>query len=119
MLDRLVGAVEVVADRRADAGQLAGRDRRARAGAAHEDPALGLAALDLLADLARLVGVVDANVGAVGAEIDHVVARESLLDRVAEVDAAVVEGDGDLHAPSLSRGVSAAHSPVEYTAWRS
>src|SRR5262249_10459920 len=47
VLDRLVGAVEVVADRRADAGHLAGRDRRARSRPADEDPALRLAALDL------------------------------------------------------------------------
>src|SRR5688572_13148601 len=101
VLDRLVGAVEVVADRRADAGHLAGGDRGAGARAADEDAALGLAALDLLADLARLVRVVDTDVGAVGAEVDHLVALERLRDGVAQVDATVVEGDGDPHGPSL------------------
>src|SRR5439155_14134732 len=46
VLDALVGAVGVVADRRADAGHLAGRDRGADPGAADENCTLGLAALD-------------------------------------------------------------------------
>src|SRR4051812_31389580 len=107
VLDRLVGAVEVVADRRADAGHLAGRDRRARSRAADQDPALGLAALNLLAHLARLVRIVDANLGAVGAEVDDLVARERLADGVTEVHATVVECDCDLHAASLAGDVRA------------
>ena len=54
--------------------------------------------LDRLADLARLVRVVDPDLGGVGAEVDHLVARERLEDRLAQGDAAVVESDGDLHA---------------------
>src|SRR5437762_2278305 len=40
VLDRLVSAVEVMADRGANSGHLAGGDRSARAGAADEHPAL-------------------------------------------------------------------------------
>src|SRR3954454_15453012 len=54
VLDALVRAVGVVAHRRADAGHLARGDGRADAGAADEHGALGLPALDRLADLARL-----------------------------------------------------------------
>src|SRR4030095_7509984 len=39
VLDALVGRVRVVADRGADAGDLAGGNRRAHARAAHEEPA--------------------------------------------------------------------------------
>ena len=62
--------------------------------------ALGLAALDRLADLARLVRVVDRGRSAVSVprSID-LVALERLEDGLAEVDATMVEGDGDLHAP--------------------
>ena len=62
--------------------------------------ALGVAALDRLADLARLVGVVDPHRVGVGAEVDHVVPGERLEHRVAQVDAAVVERDRDLHRTS-------------------
>ena len=89
-----------MADRRADPGQLAGGDRRADAGAADEHGALGLAALDRLADLARLVGVVDPDRVGVGAEVDHLVPDKRLEHRVAQVHAAVVERDGDLHRTS-------------------
>ena len=95
MLDRLVGAVEVVADRGADPGDLAGGDRRPGAGAADDDPALGLAGLDRFADLPRLVGVVDRTARVVGAEVDDLVAGERLHHRLAERDAAMVERDGN------------------------
>src|SRR5579885_2403670 len=81
VLDALVRAVDVVADRRPDAGHLAGGD--------------GLAALDPLADLARLVRVVDAHRRVVRAEVDHVVVGERSEHRLAELDAAVVERDRD------------------------
>src|SRR5947209_6549900 len=48
VLDALVGGVRVVADRRADPGQLAGGDRSADARPAHEDAALRLASEDRL-----------------------------------------------------------------------
>ena len=63
MLDALVRGVGVVADGGADAGELAGGDRGADARAADEDPALGPATLERLAELARLVGVVDPRLG--------------------------------------------------------
>ncbi len=66
-------------------------------------PRSACAALDRLADLARLVRVVDADGVAVGAEVDHVVAGERLEDRLAEVDAAMVERDGDPHSVALFR----------------
>src|SRR3954470_10667873 len=71
VLDPLVCAVRVVADRRANALELASRDRRAYAGAADEDASLCPPALDRLAELACLVGVVDADGVGVGAEVDH------------------------------------------------
>ena len=61
---------DVVADRGPDAVKLAGGDRGADAGAADEHAALGVAGADRLADLARLVGVVDADGVGVGAEVD-------------------------------------------------
>ena len=89
-----------MADRRADAGELGRRDRRADARAADEDPALGPAALDRLAHLAGEVGVVDAYGVGVDAEVDDVVAGglDRRDDRVAKLDAPVVERDRDLHA---------------------
>ena len=75
VLDALVRGVDVVADRGADARELAGGDRGADARAADEDPALGVAALDRLAQLARLVRVVDPLGVRVGAEVDDPVAE--------------------------------------------
>src|SRR5262249_2060964 len=57
VLDRLVRAVEVVADSGTDAGHLAGGDRRPGTGSADQDAALGAAGKDLVADLSRLVRV--------------------------------------------------------------
>src|SRR5690242_446895 len=61
VLDALVGAVGVVADRRPDPCLLARGDGGADAGPADEHGPLGVAALNRLADLARLVRVVEAN----------------------------------------------------------
>ena len=69
MLDALVRGVRVVADRRADARELAGRDRGADARAADEHAALGVSGADRVADLLRLVGVVDPHAVVVGAEV--------------------------------------------------
>ena len=96
MLDALVRAVAVVADRRADPGHLAGGDRRADARAADEHAALGASLLNRLADLTRLVGVVDAHRVGVRAEVDHLVPVERLEHRFAQVHAAMVERDSDL-----------------------
>src|SRR4051794_31896780 len=100
VLHALVRGVDVVAYRRADPGDLAGGDARADTGAADEDAALGIAAQDRLADLPRLVRVVDPRRVGVGAEVDGVAAgvgerREHLL---AQVDAAVVERGRDPHS---------------------
>src|SRR5438105_5004340 len=100
VFDALVGGVRVVADRGADPGQLAGRDRGADARTAHEHRALGVAALDRLADLARLVGIVDPNCVGVRPEVDHLVAGEHVEDSLTQVDAAVVEGHRDVHSTS-------------------
>ena len=89
-----------MADRRADPGQLARRNGGADTGAAHEHRALCVAALNRLADLARLVGIVDANRIGVRAEVDHLVIRQDFEHRVTQVDAAVVERHRDLHRTS-------------------
>src|SRR3954447_8646802 len=59
VLHALVRGVDVVAHRRADARDLAGRDARADPGAADEPAALRAPAPDRVAELARLVRVVD------------------------------------------------------------
>ena len=61
--------------------------------------ALGVAAPDRLGDLARLVRVVDPRLRLVGAEVDRLVPerRQLLQQPFAQLDAAVVEGDGDSH----------------------
>ena len=71
-------------------------------------PRSASAVADRVADLARLVGVVDAHRVRVGAEIDDVVRLERLQNRLAQMDAAVVEGDRDLHAspPVAARDTS-------------
>src|SRR5436190_24089805 len=71
VLDALVRRVGVVADRGADAGDLAGRDRGADPRAAAEHAALGAAADEGVADLARLVRTVDALRVGVIAEVPY------------------------------------------------
>ena len=84
VLDALVRRVDVVADRRADPGDLAGGDRGADARAADEDAALARAPRGSPSPtLARLVRVVDAHRVGVDAEVDRLVAarRDRLEDR--------------------------------------
>ena len=83
VLDSLVGAVGVVADRSADAAHLAGGHCGADAGAANKDTALALAALNSLAHLARLVGVVDADCIGVSPQIEDLVTGERQEYRLA------------------------------------
>src|SRR6266542_599964 len=64
---------DIAAESRADAGDLVGRDGHADARAADENAAFDLAYRDGLGDLERVVGIVD-RVGAVGAEVDDLVA---------------------------------------------
>src|SRR4051794_13325309 len=99
VLDALVGGVRVVADRSADTRKLAGGDRGADAGAADEDAALRGTRPDRLAELSRLVRVIDPRLGSIGTEIDRLVtgAHDLLEHTLAELDAAMVEGDRDSH----------------------
>jgi hypothetical protein len=94
-----VGGIDVVADGGADAGELAGGHGGADAGAADQHAALGLAFLDPLPELTRLVRIVDPLGRAVGAEVDHLVAEraELLQHALSQLYTAVVERDGDLH----------------------
>src|SRR6266550_3552781 len=99
VLDALMRGVDVVTGRSADSRQLGGSDRGAHAGAADEDPPLGFAVPDHLADLARLVRIVDPLGGRVGAEINRLVAQclELTENTIAQGYAAVVKGDCNPH----------------------
>src|SRR5438552_4864868 len=108
VLDTLVGGVGVVADRGADAGDLARRDRGADAGAADEHGSLRIARRHGLADLARLVRVVDADRVRVGAEVDDLVVGERLEHGGAQLDAAMVESHGHSHETRSSSAVARA-----------
>src|SRR5436190_8488232 len=108
VLDPLMRRIGVVADRRADPRELARGDRRANARAADEDAALGLAAENRLADLPRLVRVVDPDRVGVHAAVEDVVPelRERREHRVAQVEAAVVERGDDVHVTRSSSAVA-------------
>ena len=67
VLDALVRGVRVVADRRADARQLACCDGGADAGSAHQHAALRVSLEDRVAELLGLVRVVDPDARVVGA----------------------------------------------------
>src|SRR3954468_55748 len=100
VLDALVRRVRVVADGGPDARELAGGDRGADAGAADEDPALRVTAADRIADLTRLVRVVDPRFGPIRAEVDGLVAcaNDLLEHALAQLHPAMVESDRDPHA---------------------
>src|SRR5207249_1808732 len=108
VLDALMRGVGVVADRRADPGQLAGGDRGADAGAADEDAAVRVTGEDRLADLASLVRVVHPDRVGLHAAIQHLVTQASkrLEHRLPQVDAAMVEGDDDPHVTRSSSAVA-------------
>src|SRR6478735_7417701 len=99
VLDPLVGRIGVVAGRGPDTCELAGSHRRAHTRPADEDAALSAAGLDRLAELARLVRIVDTRLGLEHAEVDGLVAgRFDLFQHAAaQLDAAMVEGDGYPH----------------------
>jgi hypothetical protein len=63
------------------------------------DTAVGVAGLNHLSDLARLVRVVDPDFVRVRPEVDHLVAeaRDLVEHRVAELHPSVIERDRDLH----------------------
>src|SRR4051812_24548953 len=109
VLDALVRGIGVVADRRPDARHLAGRDRRADAGAADEDPAVRSPGPDRRADGLREVRIVVVRVRAVAAEIDELVLTGEIGGKTAnelglERCPGVVGGERDAHRPVLSRG---------------
>ena len=89
-----------MADGCPDPHDLARGDRRADAGAADEDAALGLSVLDGGAERGRLLRVVDAHRVGVGTEVDHLVSllAQRLENRLPQEHAPVVERHGDLHA---------------------
>src|SRR5436190_13592539 len=99
VLDALVGRVHVVAHGAADAVDLGDGDRSTDARAAHEDAALGVTLTDRLADLARLVGVVDPDLVGLDPEVQDVVPERVELgeNRVAQPHAAVIERDCNPH----------------------
>ena len=69
-------------------------------GAADEDAALRLSALDRRAELGRLVGVVDPHRVGVGAEVDDLVSllAQRLEHRLPQMDASMVERHRHFHA---------------------
>src|SRR5207302_8896630 len=91
--------IDVVADRGTDPGQLARGHRGAHARTADEDAALGVPRLNRLADVTRLVGIVDRLRVRIRSEVDELVAQTGDLveDRLAQLPAPVIEGDRDLH----------------------
>ena len=97
MLYPLVRRIHVVADSRADPGQLAGGDRRSHARAADEDPTLGIASENGLADGAGLLRIVDPLGIRVGTQVDHGVPFEHVEHCVTQMDATVVECDRHVH----------------------
>ena len=107
VLDALVRGVDVVADRGADPRELAGGDRGADARAADEHAAL-VAGLDRLAQLARLVRVVDPPRVGVRAQVDVSCpsAAELLEHALAQLHAPVVERHRDVHATRSSRAAA-------------
>jgi transketolase len=99
VLDTLVRRVDIVTHGCPDAGELVRGHRGPDAGATDEHAAHGLAAPNGLTDLARRVRVIDRGIGIVHAEIDHLVPERAdrLGDAVFELDAAMVESDGNFH----------------------
>src|SRR5262245_14192408 len=99
VLDALVGRVRVVADRGANAVDLARGDRCSDARPADEDSAVRVAASDRLADLAGLVRIVDSRLWLIGPEVDRLVpgAHDLLEHALPQLHAAMVEGDRDPH----------------------
>src|SRR6476646_6853946 len=99
VLDALVGGVDVVADRGANTGELAGGHARTDARTANEDAALGVAGKKRLADLPGLVRIVDPYGIGVRPQVDDVVPerRELLEHALPQLDAAMVERDGHPH----------------------
>ena len=103
MLNALMRRVGVMADRRANAGDLVGRHARPYPTAAHHDAPGGLAVHDGLSDRGRKVGIVDGG-SRIGPEVQHLMAgsREQVNELVLDRVPAVVDADGNAHANLLS-----------------
>src|SRR5262249_51512259 len=99
VLDALVGRIDVVAHGAADPVELRDGDRGTDARAADEHADLGIPVLDRLADLARLVGVVDPHLVGFDPEVQGVVPERVQLGEhgVPQAHAAVVERDCNPH----------------------
>ncbi len=93
MLDALVGGVDVVADRGANPGK-----------PADEDSALRIAAENSLADLTRLVRIVDPHGVRIRAEIDDLVCCKGVENGVSQQDAAMVESNRNPHDWTVPHG---------------
>src|SRR4051812_33021962 len=109
VLDALVRRIGVVADGRSDARHLAGRDRRADAGTADQDPAVGSPGPDRRPDGLREVGIVVVRVRAVATEVDELVLAGEIGGKTSnelglERCPGVVGGERDAHRLVLSRG---------------
>ena len=100
-----------MADRGTNTRELARGDRGANTGAADEDSALCIAALDRLADFPSLVGIVHANLVVVRAEVDDFVSGQHFKYRFAQMDSAMVKRYGDLHVLTPSS------NPARATSW--
>src|SRR2546423_10415141 len=102
VLDALVRRVRVVADRRADAADLARGNRRAHARAADQDAAIRDAAADRFTKALREVGVIVVRVGPVATQIDELVVRAAgpnpADQLVLEGGAGMVRGEANAHA---------------------
>src|SRR5436190_21540701 len=110
--DALLGRVVVVGHGRADARDLAARHRDARAAAAHDDAALGLALDDGAADRERHIRVVVGDAQVLWLVAGRLQRRDH---RLAEWGARVIEGAGDVHraaASSVSASSAAPRTPA-------
>src|ERR671910_2138651 len=76
VLDALMRRVDVVADRGPDPGELACCDRGTDPRSADEHTTFGIPAENGLADLPRLVGIVDPDGVRIGAQVHHLVPGE-------------------------------------------
>ena len=75
VLDPLMRRVDVVAHGAPDSVHLGNGHRRADAGAADEDSALGVAVLDQPSQLSRLVGIVDPDCIGVDTQVERLVSE--------------------------------------------
>src|SRR6185312_5257564 len=118
VLDALVSGVGVVDGRRPHATDLGRGHRYPHAGPADDDPPLRAAGGDRLADLQRLVRIVD-RVGPIGAEVQDLVAigGDHAEQPVAQHVSGVVKAAGDDHFSWVSRSSVAAAAAESVSSW--